>query len=377
MKIAIIGGGIGGLASSITLTGAGHDVEVFERAPALQEAGAGLSLWPNATWALKKIGVLEECLEKSCRFERVRILNTHGKCLMEVPAGTYPTPTIALHRADLVDALRTKVPPPVLNLGREITTISETGDGVFLFSGTGSSGPYDLVVGADGLHSVARSYVYGQSSDEPRYHGYPVWRGIAAFDCDQKGSISESWGTGQRIGILSIGKGRTYWYATQNQTAEEAKRDEDHHDHLLKLFGSWHIPVREVLERTPASSILKNLTYDRAPRRGWSRGRVILIGDAAHPTTPNMGQGGCMALEDAVILPQILNSGVNVNEALRTFETNRFARTAGIMKKSARIGAIEQWQNGLAVAARNAICTCMPGAFIARSNRSIHNFKCA
>jgi 2-polyprenyl-6-methoxyphenol hydroxylase-like FAD-dependent oxidoreductase len=375
MKIAIIGSGISGLASSIMLSKAGHTVEVFERAPEIKEVGAGLSLWPNATYALEAMGVLDTCLQNSCPFERLRILGVDGKRLMEVPALGYGTPTIAMHRADLVFALTTKVSPSFLRLGQEITSVSESQEGALLFAGTNKFGPFDLVVGADGLRSVARTYVRQQPADELKYHGYPVWRGIAPFEYAQHGSISETWGAGQRFGILSIGKGRTYWYATQNQTLQEANRDEDHREHLLKIFGSWHSPIPEILERTPASAILKNLTYDRLPMRGWSRGRVVLIGDAAHAATPNLGQGGCMALEDAMVLPRALNSTGNLTDALQKFERTRFSRTAGIVKKSRRIGFIEQWENRLAVFARNSLCSLLPGRLVARANRNIYEFK--
>lgn len=383
-KFAVLGGGIGGLATAVALANAGQSVDVFERAPAIREVGAGLSLWPNATYALREIGVLDECLNKAHPFDRICVRRPDGKSLMNIPVGDYTTPAIAMHRADLVGVLQAKLSPGVLKLGQEVTGISETPEGAWLLidsQGSSSSfGPYHAVIAADGLHSLARAYVRGSNADTPEYRGYPIWRGLLALDGSasdlvEDGTISESWGAGQRFGILAIGHGRIYWYATENQTLESASRPQDSQAHLLKIFASWHRPVREIIEKTSPSAILKNLTYDRKPLRGWGRGRVILLGDAAHPTTPNMGQGGCMALEDSVVLARLLNTHENPQEAFAEFEKRRFARTAGVVRQSRLIGDVGQWQNPLAVTLRDLSCALLPGQWYERLNQSLYGYK--
>jgi 2-polyprenyl-6-methoxyphenol hydroxylase-like FAD-dependent oxidoreductase len=175
-------------------------------------------------------------------------------------------------------------------------------------------------------------------------------------------TLTETIGAGQRFGIVPIGGGRVAWWATANEPAD-ADDEPSRRARLLHLFGAWHRPIPRLIEATPEEEILKNGTFDRPPVRGWGRGRVTLLGDAAHPTTPNFGQGGCMAIEDAAVLASSLVAHPDdLPAALRDFERRRYRRTTWITRQSLRYGRIAQWANPLAVAAREALFRLTPAA---------------
>ncbi|HEY0155008.1 MAG TPA: FAD-dependent monooxygenase, partial [Longimicrobium sp.] len=188
------------------------------------------------------------------------------------------------------------------------------------------------------------------------------------------GELTESLGAGLRFGVVPIGEGRVAWWATANEQEGTDDGGEGAKPKLLRLFRGWHAPIPQLLEATPAEAILKNDSYDRPPVRGWSRGRVTLLGDAAHPTTPNMGQGGCMAIEDAAVLADALVRNPDIPDALRDFERRRFRRVAGIVRQSLQYGQVAQWERPAAVRLREAIFRLTPDAVTALAMRRTFAF---
>ncbi|MET0622200.1 MAG: FAD-dependent monooxygenase, partial [Pyrinomonadaceae bacterium] len=333
MRIVIVGGGIGGLAAALALRREGFEPSVYEQAPELLEVGAGIAVWPNAFRALERLGLGGEVLARAGRIERALWLGRDGTPYKHFAFPETGSPAVALRRADLQTVLRAALPADSLHLGETFEEFKEFADGggevVARFEG-GAEVVCDVLVGADGLHSRVRSQVLGAS--EPVYRGYSVWRGVTRLAGAPlaDGTALEVYGEGRRFGVGPLGLGRTGWWATANEPEGTTEPPAEHASKLSRLFAGWCAPVTELIEATPSESILRNAAYDRPAAVRWGAGRVTLLGDAIHPMTPNLGQGGCMAVEDAAVLARCLARYEDPRAALRAYESRRRARAAGI-----------------------------------------------
>ncbi len=374
--VIVVGGGIGGLSAAIALRCAGWDAQVFERAPEPGEVGAGIGLWANATRVLRRFGVLDEVVRRGMVIAGVKVLDPRGRLLQEMPVRDYGAPGVLIHRAELHAALLDALPPWAVQPDAVFERYEETGEGVRAwFAGLGVV-EGEALVGADGLRSAVRAQALGDGA--PVYRGYPVWRGVARDAGLARrigGVLTETVGAGRRFGTVPIGGERVAWWATANEPEGTDDASEGRKAKLLRLFADWHAPVPELLEATPEAEILKNDTYDRPPVRHWGTGRVTLLGDAAHPTTPNFGQGGCMAIEDAAVLARNLCADADVPAALRAYERERAGRTAEIVRQSRAYGGIAQWENPVAVRLRSAMFRLTPGFVSALALRRMFAFQ--
>lgn len=355
MKILVIGGGIAGLATAIALRRQGIDAHVYERAAAHREVGAGLSLWRNALIALDALGVGDACRALSAPYAGAALRRWDGRVIVS-PAESELKRLVGevglvLHRATLLQILADALGPEQLHLGHACLGFRDSTDGVIATFENIGDVHADGLVGADGLHSIVRRAILG--SEEPVYSGYTAWRGVATFDHAEL-AVGESWGRGQRFGQVPMAHGEVYWFATQNAPAGVRAHGGEKGE-VLRLFGQWHQPIASLVERTAASAVLRNDIYDRPPARTWSRGRVTLVGDAAHPMTPNLGQGACQALEDAVVIARALHGATGIAAAWQVYERTRRRRTAFVSRASRRIGAMGQMENPLAIAARDTL----------------------
>src|SRR5262245_13083304 len=350
MRAVVIGGGIGGLAVAVALRRIGVEVEVHERAPEIREVGAGLSLWSNAVHALRRLGVAEQVLAAAPPFQTAITCDGRGRVVSELSlrpfAAATGEPSVGAHRADLQCALAAALEPGVLRTGRTCVGVEEHPGWAGARFADGSLIHGDLVVGADGIHSAVRAGLVGPR--EPRHSGYAAWRGVARIDHPALagGRTLFLIGRGAQAGLLPCGPGRTYWFLTRNGPAG-ALPPADLHAAALEVVRSWPAPFRLAVEATEPGALLWNDIVDRPPARTWGRGRVTLVGDAIHPTTPNLGQGACMALEDAVVLAASLCGEPDVERALRAYENARRARTAFVQDRSWRLGRVFQWENPL------------------------------
>jgi 2-polyprenyl-6-methoxyphenol hydroxylase-like FAD-dependent oxidoreductase len=376
-KIIIVGGGIGGLATAIALRQRGCEVAVFEQAAELREIGAGLSVWPNATRVLDKFGVLPEALNRSEILERLQLRTWKGEVLSDIKTiADFETPSVCIHRADLLSILQEQVPPECIHLGEKFENLEEHEGFVIAGFSSGRQVEGDALIGADGLNSTVRAHILGQS--KPIYRGYWACRGIARFTLPLQYShtATETWGSGQRFGMEPMGRGRVFWYATANAPEGALGDQTGWKDELQEKFKLWHSPIPELIEATNGEAILKHEIVDRPPVRCWGQGRVTLLGDAAHPTTPNLGQGACMAIEDALVLAQCLSQKEERLEAgLRKYESLRFKRTEYITRESRRAGRIGQIENALAVALRSVWLKTLPAFLVDRRHRSYYAFE--
>ena len=214
----------------------------------------------------------------------------------------------------------------------------------------------DLLVGADGLSSVVRR---GIATAPTRYAGYTAWRGVSSVPVEP-GRLTESWGVGERFGLVDIGLGRTYWFATKN--APEGERDEPggRKAEILRRFSGWHDPIAAVVEAADESAILRNDVYYLEPLPRWSHGRVVLVGDAAHATTPGVGQGAAQAIEDAVVLGDRLAGSDDLSTVLAEYEAIRQPRAEAVLKLSRRVDKAAQLANPLGWRLRNALVRWQP-----------------
>ena len=345
--VIIAGAGIGGLTTAIALARTGIRVRVLERASELRTAGAGLALQPNAVAALTELGLGPAIIAAGSALSRAAILNRSGRRLGPETRFSRifndPTArTVAVHRARLHEVLLDAVGEGVVRMGVRITGFEQGTDGVTAVCGSGERIGTELLIGADGVHSAVRAQLVGDGP--PRYAGYTSWRGITPpGQVRPPDRVTETWGHGERFGLVDIGFGEIYWFAVAN--APPGGTDRDARAELLARFGGWHDPIRMVIDATPTDRIIRTDIVDREPITSWHEGRVALLGDAAHPMTPNLGQGAGQAIEDARSLAQCLAGRRSLEEALRAYETARVARANGFVLASRQFGAVSQWSH--------------------------------
>ena len=362
-RVIIIGGGIGGLCTAIALQQYGFDVSVYEKVKKLDEVGAGLTLWSNAIKVLRKLGVADAVINAGSKLKRSQIRANNGETLFDARADEmetkYGEPAVAIHRADLHEILINALKPGTLHLNMNCAKFEQDENKVTVYFENGESDAADALIGADGIHSVVRKQMFPEI--ELRYSGYTAWRGVVETENEAVlGLTSESWGRGARFGIVRVDRKRVYWFATRNQSMGEQVTGEQKKAKLLGIFNKWHKPIDHLLDATPAEIILQNDICDIAPFASWTNGRVTLLGDAAHPTTPNMGQGACMAIESAYVLARALNEESDYRSALKRYENERHERTAWITNTSWLIGKGGQVENPLLIGLRNFIVKIMP-----------------
>ena len=376
MKVAVIGGGIAGLCAAIALERIGVDAEIFERSSSIREIGAGLSLWPNATFALQKLGLLEPCARAASGVRRIGLMDPGGREWASVDISGHATPAICLDRPALLSVLLAAVDPERIHVGQECKSVSLEPQGARkprVHLEDGRTLEFDAVVGADGMGSVVRRFVTGRT-ERPVYRGYLIWRGVADLlpPAYAAGEITEAWGKGERFGIMPIGNGKVCWYVSRNQpdTAPPQSKAE-----ILEHFRAWHAPIAEVVEATPESAIVRTPALDRPPTWTWARGGVVLMGDASHPMTPNLGQGTCQAIEDAVLLSGLLAQRGSIDAAFRRFEKLRRARVAAIVLGARWIGRFAQSEGRAARLARNRLPEALLSKAIGKSFHMIHQYR--
>lgn len=378
-KAPIIGGGIGGLAAAVALRQQGIEAVVCERAPELKEVGAGITLWTNAVRALRKLGLGDALAAVSTPLDRSEIRSWNGKLLAQTGLGalgkTLAAPSVGIHRADLHALLQRALPADAVRLGKSCTSFGQEADGGTAHFEDGSQETGDVLIGADGLNSTIRRQLRGF---EPfRYAGHTAWRGIAHFEhaAMPLGLTSLSLGRGSQFGLLPIGGGRTYWFGTWQTPAGGRDGPGGRRADMLPVFHDWHAPIPELIHATLEGAILRNDIFDREPIAGWGVGRVTLLGDAAHPTTPHLGQGACQGLEDAVVLAHCLASGSAPAAALRDYEDRRRERTAAIINLSRKMGRFFELKNPAACWLRDLVLQATPAGSFEKRLRQVIDYE--
>lgn len=348
LNLAIVGAGIGGLTAALALQRAGFKVTVYEQAPELGEVGAGLSLSPSAAHALRYLGLgpaldaasylPEDQAVRHYQDGRALQWTNRGHALLEKYGERY----YLIHRADLHDALAAAVranDPEAIRLGQRCTGVTQTGDPVQISFEDGATADADTVIGADGSRSRVRCALFGD--DGPKYTGYIAWRGIVPMErvpprlLDPPSGIFV--GPGHLVNRYPVRSGTLLnfvAFAERKEWEEEGWSIRSTVDELVKEFAGWHPEVLGFLAAVPPELLFKWGLFDREPLTSWCRGRVCLLGDAAHPILPFLGHGAVLAIEDAIVLGRAFAESASVAEALSRYEAARMARASFVVRES-------------------------------------------
>lgn len=338
--ILVVGAGIAGLATAAALQRDGHPVTVIEERTEAS-SGAGISIWPNALAALDEIGLGDAVRDAGGRVTAGAVRWRDGSWLRR-PAphrivGALGEPLVVVQRSRLRDILAGALSPGTVHYGTAVAGLQLTADGVRVWFDADRSGQdrtVSAVIGADGTRSVVARHLNGALPD--RYAGYTAWRGVARFPLDPD-LAGETLGPGCEVGHVPLGADRTYWFATE-RTSEGARAPDGELAYLRTKLADWADPIPAILAATPAPEVLRNDLYDRAPARQWARGPVVVLGDAAHPMRPHLGQGGCQAIEDAAVLAWCLRRHADPAAAFARFAVHRRPRVDALVRESRLIG---------------------------------------
>ena len=359
----IAGGGIAGLASAIAMRRIGHEVVVKEKASELREIGAALSLWPNALAALDHLGLGQQIRSRSLEAPTASIRSSSGRPLVRFDTDAMRTalcglPVVVLRvdlQASLLQACRDL--DVELRLSIAVREVHVDQRRVVVVTDA-CEDQVDSLIGADGINSTVRTWVAG--ADDRRDCNRTAWR---AFIANENGLISDPWltvGTGLQLIASPAPKGLAYWAADTPKYIPASGGTVESKEELSRLFRSWHAPIPAIISATPADDLIVSDIFDRRPPKRLSRDRVVLVGDAAHAMTPDLGQGASQGLEDAAVLLSCGNETAHAPDMFAAFEKRRLRHVRRIVRDSYGIGRLATTSKPLTAVLRNTLVRVMP-----------------
>jgi 2-polyprenyl-6-methoxyphenol hydroxylase-like FAD-dependent oxidoreductase len=366
MKAIIIGGGIGGLTTAIALQQQGIDFEIYEAAPELKPVGAGIVMASNAMQVFQRLSIEQKIMQAGLEvhqafgvdenFRLISGLDVKGKVASRYGIGSY-----AIHRGRLQQVLLSEIDNSKVHLNKRLESVQQIDSKVKVAFQDGSSVEGDIVIGADGIKSTVRKNIFG---DLPlRYSGQTCWRGMAKFILpdDKKGNSYEMWGPkkGLRFGFVPTTPDEVYFFTTFF-TSADGRDAGPNKEKLLQLYAPFGDLPRLIIDATLEDNIIRSDINDLAPIPQWWKDRVVLVGDAAHATTPNLGQGGCQAVEDAYVIAKCLKENSNPKKAFAQFQSIRYKKALHVVNTSWQFGKLTNLGNPVSRWLRNNAMRMLP-----------------
>ncbi|HRN94682.1 MAG: FAD-dependent monooxygenase [Chitinophagales bacterium] len=355
-RFTIIGAGIGGLTAALALKQAGLQPLIYESAPEIKPVGAGILLASNAMQVFDKLGVRGKIENAGCKVSKIRItdakLTTISESELEKFEQQFGVYNVAIHRADLQKILAEEIGFQNIQLSKRLLNI-ESGNTLKLIFDYGTSVQSDVVIAADGIKSLVRNKVFNTGT--LRDSTQRCWRGVCEIELPTNYNqvAIEAWGKGKRFGFVKISEKKIYWYAVINESLMRKAS-------LGELFQEFHEDVLHIISRTPEDKIFYSEIFDLQPITQWQKGKVCLLGDAAHATTPNMGQGACQAIEDAYTLGKLFQEAKSTEDVFAKYEKLRIKKAHFVVNTSWQIGKIAHYENDFAIWFRNFIVKSIP-----------------
>ena len=353
MNISVIGGGIGGLATAVALQQRGFDVHVYESAAELAPVGKGIWVPTNAMLVLDRLGLGDAVAARGVALERIEVRDKNGGVLQAIDLGDVHTrfgrTTVSILRADLQAVLVGALRAGTLHLGKRCIKVDRSDSGAVASFDDGTHAEGDIIVGADGVRSIVREAVSPNVS--LRYSGQTCYLGVADLwlPPDLERTVWEVWGGAHRFGFSSVAADRVYWFAPA--TAPEGGWEPPDVTELGNRYADFPAPIPDIIRHTPEQDIIRVDLHDFAPITRWSRDRFVLVGDAAHAMTPNLGQGGAQALEDAYVLAEALAHENTLEAAFAAYARVRQPKATRIVNTAwwyGRLAHVEApWLRGL------------------------------
>jgi FAD-dependent urate hydroxylase len=341
MRVIVIGAGIGGLCAGVALKRIGHDVRVYEQVRDIRPVGAAISVWSNGIKCLNYLGLERHIAEIGGQLDGMAYVDgMSGDIMTEFSlrpliekVGQRPYP---VSRTELQSMLMREFGMEDVRLGMKLVRLDDNGEQVSATFADGSSDIGALLIGADGAHSLVRGYILGQAP-ERRYAGYVNWNGLV--EIDEGLAPRDRWtmfvGDGKRVSLMPIGGNRFYFFFDVPLPDGLSNERDSYRSLLSRYFNGWAQPVQRLIERLDPATTNRVEIHDIDPFMNWARGRVALLGDSAHNTTPDIGQGGCMAMEDAVVLAMSLQTNtLGVEDALLRYQNRRNERARDLVLRA-------------------------------------------
>ena len=379
MKVIIIGGGIGGLTTALACQHFNLDFEVFEAAPEIREVGAGIWVPPNAMQVMHRLGLSEAIKMAGKELESISVGGPSGRIWYTLHTkdvvSKFQFGTIAIHRARLQSVLHGALDQSRVHTGRRLNNISTTGTKVTAHFDDGTSASGDCVIGADGLRSETRKYLFGELP--LRYSGQTCWRGIVKhkLPMELRGAMRELWGKhpGQRFAYSQITDDEVYYYGTMAAPAGETNAPATVKNVLSRNFRSFGEIAEAIISDIDASAVIRTDLFDLRPIKTWTKGNIALVGDAAHATTPNLGQGAAQAIEDAFVLAAELKEGASdTGPAFARYQARRIQKAHHVVNTSWKFGQLTNMRNPIGISIRNWVIRTTPSFITDRQIEKVY-----